>query len=198
MKRTNAPDVLRRKVLDAAAELFPSRGYTLTSLQDIAQRAGVTLGAMHHHFASKKALGLAVVRERVRPALEETWLAPVSNARTAAEGIAEAFAAICEDLDARQAVEGCPVNNLAAELSLADPEFRGEFRELFADWRARIAAKLRSDIAEGRLKALDAEAFATVVVAAYSGAMAMARTDQATDALKICARRLTADLNSHA
>jgi TetR/AcrR family transcriptional repressor of nem operon len=196
MKRTNAPDALRRKVLDAAAELFPNQGYTLTSLQNIAARAGVTQGAMHHHFPNKKAIGLAVIRERVRPALEAAWLSPVSNAASAAEGIAAAFRAICADLDAHQAVQGCPVNNLAAELSLADADFRSEFRRLFDEWRARIASKLRSDLADGTLNGVDPNAFATVVVAAYSGAMAMAKADQATDALKICARHLVDDLTA--
>jgi AcrR family transcriptional regulator len=187
---------VRRKVLDAAAELFQSRGYAVATLQDIAERAGVTLGAMHHHFRSKKLIGLTVLRERVRPALEAAWLSPVSSASSTAEGIATAFRAIEDALDARQAVQGCPVNNLAIELSLADADFRFEIQQLFADWRGQIASKLRSDLAEGKLKNVDADAFATVVVAAYSGAMALAKAEQATEALKICRRHLVAELAS--
>jgi AcrR family transcriptional regulator len=186
--------VVRGKVLDATAELFQSRGYALATLQEIADHAGVTPGAMHHHFPSKKAIGLAVLRERVRPALDAAWLSPVANARSTAEGIETVFRAIEDDLDARQAVQGCPVNNLGLELSLTDRDFRAEIEQLFADWRAQIASKLRSDLAEGRLNGVDAEAFATVVVAAYSGAMALAKAEQGTEALKICRRHLVDEL----
>ena len=64
-RRRNDPQALRGRVLDAAAALFQSNGYGATTTQQIAAAAAVTHGAMHHHFPTKKALGLAVVRERL-------------------------------------------------------------------------------------------------------------------------------------
>lgn len=43
-----------------ARKLFAARGFTGTSIEDIASAAGVTRGALYHHFASKEALFEAV------------------------------------------------------------------------------------------------------------------------------------------
>ena len=67
--RFNDPEAMRRRVLDAAAEAFQSHGYHSTSTHDIMRAAGVTGGAFHHHFPSKKALAVAVIRERVAKAV---------------------------------------------------------------------------------------------------------------------------------
>jgi AcrR family transcriptional regulator len=189
--RTNDPAGMRKRVLDVAENLFQERGYHATSMHDVMAAAGVTGGALHHHFPSKKALGLAVIRERVAAAVAETCMAPVTAARSTADGIAAVFRTVAAGLDARGSVRGCPLNNLALELSLADPEFRGAIAAVFDDWRAAIAAKLRG---EGRAKAAEAEQLATFVMAAYSGAMTLAKAAQGTAPLKLTARQLATAL----
>jgi AcrR family transcriptional regulator len=190
--RSNDPEAMRRRVLDAAAATFQARGYHATSMHDIMHAAGVTGGALHHHFPSKKALAVAVIRERVASAVEQTWIEPVRAARTAADGILRTFEQISKGLDARNAVLGCPLGNLAIELSLADPDFRQAIQDVFGRWRKAIAEKLRADRAAGILPELDPEGFATFVVASYSGAIALAKAQQAADPLRSCARQLAA------
>jgi AcrR family transcriptional regulator len=189
-KRTYDPDGTRRRLLDVAAAAFQSRGYNATSMHDIMREAGVTGGALYHHFATKKALGLAVIHERVAKAVEETWIQPVTSARSAADGILAVFEQVAAALDERGAVLGCPLNNLALELSLADPEFRLAVQNVFEAWRKAIAQKLRSDQPAGASNIQDPEGFATFVVASFSGAMALAKAGQNTDPLKACAQQL--------
>ena len=55
------------------------------------------------------------------------------------------FAVIADELDAQGFVRGCPLNNLAHELALADPDFRAAMERIFARWRDIIAEKARSD-----------------------------------------------------
>ena len=190
--RFNDPEAMRRRVLDAAAEAFQSRGYHSTSTHDIMRAAGVTGGALHHHFRSKKELAVAVIRERVARAVEQTWIEPVQSARTATEGILRVFEQISKGLDERDVVLGCPLGNLALELSLADLDFRHAIQDIFEHWRKAIAQKLRADRAMGILPELDPDAFATFVVASYSGAIALSKAEQATGPLKTCARELAA------
>lgn len=187
-KRTNDPEGMRRRVLDVAAEAFQQAGYHATGMHDLMRQAGVTGGALYHHFPTKKALALAVIAERVAVQVQETWIDPVLAAPTAAAGIRAVMTEIAAGLDARGAVSGCPLNNLALELSLSDADFRAGIQAVFARWRAALAAKLGAD---GHA---DPEGLAAFVVAAYSGAMAMAKADQASDALTACARRLDAVL----
>ena len=48
-----SPQETRQKLLDVALELFGDHGFQATSVQMVAQRAGVTKGAFYHHFESK-------------------------------------------------------------------------------------------------------------------------------------------------
>jgi len=180
-RRKNDPAGVRARILDAAYRLFQSQGFNATSIHEITAAAGVTGGALHHHFPTKHSLGEAVIAESVAAALEEAWLGPVREAEDAREGILGVFATLAEQLDAQGSVRGCPVNNLTLELAHANPAFRTQLKRQFDGWRRVIAEKLRG---------ADAEARATMVIAAYSGAMAMAKVEQRGEPLRLCAKEL--------
>ncbi|HWK51604.1 MAG TPA: helix-turn-helix domain-containing protein, partial [Steroidobacter sp.] len=117
--RKNDPEGVRARFLDVAAELFQSRGYSATGMQAIFEAAGVTAGAFYHHFEGKKDLALAVIEERVAAEVEQTWIAPLRAAPTTLDGVTAVFKNIAAQLAARQAVRGCPLNNLTLELAFA-------------------------------------------------------------------------------
>src|SRR4051794_23089771 len=54
----------RTQLLEAALHCFQEKGYVSTTLDDIAQRAGTTRGAIHWHFGNKAQLFNTLVRER--------------------------------------------------------------------------------------------------------------------------------------
>jgi AcrR family transcriptional regulator len=54
----------RCALIDAAAAVFAKKGYSRATLDEIAEEAGFTRGAVHHHFASKEDLFLAVIAKR--------------------------------------------------------------------------------------------------------------------------------------
>ncbi len=53
----------RRALLDAARSVFAERGYHGAAAEEIVRRAGLTRGALYHHFKDKKDLFRAVVDE---------------------------------------------------------------------------------------------------------------------------------------
>lgn len=185
-KRTNDPEGMRRRVLDVAEDSFQARGYHASSLGDLMAAAGVTGGALHHHFPTKKALALAVIDERVAAAVQETWVEPVRAAPSAREGVRTVFEAVAAQLERQGYVRGCPLNNLAHELSLADADFRIALADIFAGWRRAIADKVRTDQEGGGEGGTDPGRFAALTVAAYSGAMSMAKTAQDASVLRDC------------
>ena len=56
-------DATRRALISAARRQFAEGGYAATNTPAIAAEAGVTRGALYHHFADKQALFEAVVEE---------------------------------------------------------------------------------------------------------------------------------------
>ena len=187
-KRTNDPALTRARILDAAAQLFHRRGYAETSMQHIIDAASVTSGALHHHYRTKKELGLAVIRERVAQVVDEVWIDPVIDASDPIEGITNAFQGISRGLRRRK-IAGCPLNNLAVELAFAEPEFRKEIEKIFRKWRDALATKISgSSICPPGLSPSEV---ATFIVASYSGAMTLAKSSQSSEPLNIALKCLT-------
>jgi AcrR family transcriptional regulator len=54
-------EATRQKILDAARDLFSEVGYAAAGLGEIIERAGMTKGALYHHFDSKEALATALI-----------------------------------------------------------------------------------------------------------------------------------------
>jgi len=70
--------------LKAARQLFAEKGFAQTGREEIAQRAGVTRGALYHHFASKSEVAAAVVEE-----LEDELVDLVAAAALKGHGVRE-------------------------------------------------------------------------------------------------------------
>ncbi|MCK6580061.1 MAG: TetR family transcriptional regulator [Anaerolineae bacterium] len=65
MRRTrDDAEATRESLLDAALIVFSRQGYEATRLEDIAEEAKVTRGAIYHHFGGKAQLFQALTRER--------------------------------------------------------------------------------------------------------------------------------------
>src|SRR5262249_59927606 len=58
-------------VVAAALAVFAELGFGQATLNDVADRAGITKGAVYHYFESKEQLLLALLRERILPHIEE-------------------------------------------------------------------------------------------------------------------------------
>jgi AcrR family transcriptional regulator len=195
--RRNDPEGMRRKVLDAAFGMFQTRGYNGTSMQDLMKTTEVTGGALHHHFPTKRSLALAVFEERVAPAVRETWIHPVREANSFAQGIQSVFDEIISSIDARGSTSGCPLNNLAMELSLADPGFRQAASGIFREWQDALSESVRETRGGRKMSKAARNEVAGFIVASYSGAMSLAKAEQSTGPLRNAAGVLKRWLQAH-
>lgn len=174
-----------------ASEQFQARGYHATSMHDIMRLAGAPGGSVYYHFPTKKSLGLAVIREAVAEAIEETWIIPLRAARSAKKGVLGVFAAVASQIERDgRGVSGCPLNNLTIELSLADPDFQSALREVFDSWTSAVAMRIRQDTSDRTTRGTDAEETAVAIVASFSGAMALAKATQSAGPIRTCAKKV--------
>ncbi|OBG29097.1 hypothetical protein A5672_03435 [Mycobacterium alsense] len=56
-------ETTRQKILDAAIDVFSEVGYAAAGLGEVIQRAGMTKGALYHHFDSKEALATTIIEQ---------------------------------------------------------------------------------------------------------------------------------------
>ena len=178
MKRRRQPDVTRDKLLQSAFEEIYRQGFQGASLDVILAKAGVTKGALYHHFPDKAALGYAVVDEVVRGLLLERWLGVLQRQRgdplSALQGMLRERAA---ELTAREIELGCPLNNLAQEMSPLDETFRRRVRATFDTWIDGFAEILERGQAEGTVRIdVDARQVAAFLVSAVEGSYGLAKS----------------------
>jgi AcrR family transcriptional regulator len=74
---TSRAEDTRRKIYEAAMEMFREKGFEETTMRDIAAKAGVALGGAYYYFSSKDAIVLAFYRE-----MQETSTPLVGGALT--------------------------------------------------------------------------------------------------------------------
>ena len=91
-RRTKEESALtRQRIVTAARRTFLHRGMTGTTLEHVAEAAGVTRGAIYWHFANKKALFDAMRAEVSLPMIDRTDTAQLAAARTDPLGCVEHF-----------------------------------------------------------------------------------------------------------
>jgi TetR/AcrR family transcriptional regulator, transcriptional repressor for nem operon len=183
--RSRESDATRDKLLKAAFEEIYRRGFQAASLDTILAKAGVSKGALYHHFPDKASLGYAVVDEVVKGLLLERWgvLEPPSgDPITALQRILRGRVA---NLTSREVELGCPLNNLAQEMSPLDQRFRRGVNATFDIWTDAVAKDLASGQAQGTvLKDVDARKIAAFIVASIEGSFGLAKGAQSAAMLR--------------
>lgn len=157
----------------------------------ILQRTELKKGALYHHFTSKQALGYAVVDELIRPMMERLWLEPLAQFENPAEGLLDRIAWMGDQLTAAEIELGCPVNNLAQEMSPVDEGFRTRIQAIYQDWQGGIAKALQNGQRHGHIAAeVDPQRAALFFVAAVEGCLGLAKSGRSTTLLCDCAEGL--------
>lgn len=168
-------DATRAALIDAARALFVEKGFAETGTPEIVAAAGVTRGALYHHFADKAALFRAIVERDARVVAarierdtgDET--SPVEALMTGAEAY---FAAMSEPGRARLLLLDGPAVLGIAVMNEID--------------RATGANQLREGLAfameSGALKPIPLDAVTTILSAAFDrAALAIASGEPAGD-----------------
>lgn len=190
----------RDQILDAAARLIHLRGYHGTSLDDVLRESGVGKGNFYYYFRSKEDLGFAIIDRVVERFLERT-LEPAFVDPTA-DPLDQVRAFLDRLLDVqrqRNCVGGCPMGNLACELSDVHEGFRQRLADIFERWRMMLATTLERGRESGRLRAdLDAASAAGFVVAALEGAILMAKVTKDISVMEKCVVELKHHLTLYA
>jgi TetR/AcrR family transcriptional repressor of nem operon len=182
MKATNTrtPESTRGKILQAAFNEFYKNGFQGGSLNRIVDEAGTTKGALFHHFKGKKDLGFAVVREVIHPDFTQQWSDPLADSTDPITDLKRIFRQGAKRAVANgRLVHGCPLNNLAQEMSPLDVKFRKSLENTYVAWRETVAAAFARGIKAGKVrKHVSPRKVAAFIVAAQAGMAGTAKNSQ--------------------
>ena len=184
-------NLTRQQLLEAAFAEIHRHGFQAASLTQILADTGLTKGALYHHFPDKKALGLAVIEDMIRPQLAAMMFAPLAETRQPLAAIQALLKAKAAEDDPWVVALGCPINNLIQEMSPLDETFRLQLNRLFQDWVAVLTEALERGKKSGEVKkAVNAADTAFFIVSALEGCIGMSKNTQSVAAYRGCLGQL--------
>lgn len=114
----------REQILGVARRLIETRSYLGFSFQDVADAVGVRKASLYHHFPTKEALGIAVIRQATQ--LFKDWDA--ARVRTPKDALESYFRMYRDTLKAGSGM--CPAGALTPGWDCIDEELRQAVQEL--------------------------------------------------------------------
>jgi TetR/AcrR family transcriptional regulator, transcriptional repressor for nem operon len=176
-KRTRDPEKTRANILEVAFGEIYHHGFQGVSIDRIIRETEVTKGAFFHHFASKSELGYALVDEVLREMILERWIRPLAAYRNPLQGILKRFKLLTERMDESDLARGCPLNNLAQEMSAVDPRFREKIRAVMTLWIDETERYLQKAQQGGYLQpGVDTRQLAVFIVMFEEGAFGLVKS----------------------
>jgi AcrR family transcriptional regulator len=157
----------RARLLDAAGQVFARKGFHAASLEEVAEQAGFSKGAVYSNFASKQELFAALLAERCHGSLLAISGAAGQGGSTAERLDRVGHAVLARILDQPE------VTLLFLELwvnAARSPDLRARFAEVFGQTRAAVAGLI--DARAQRLGAelpAPAELLASLAMAVVDG-----------------------------
>ena len=184
-------DQTRENLIQAAYWEMYRHGFRSASIDRILAGAGVTKGALYHHFPSKAALGYAVVDEVIGELIYRIWIQPLESADSPIDALLASRQAMEGGLSSVACQLGCPLNNLAQEMSPIDEGFRQRLNGIFQLWRESIAKALRQGQQQDQVRSdVDPNKSAAFIIAAVEGGIGMAKNAQNPEPWEACAEGL--------
>lgn len=166
----------REQILDAASRLIHIRGFNNTSVDDILRESRVGKGNFYYYFKSKDELGYAILdrsMERIRGELIEKYFVPDLDPWEQLRGFLE-FPV--ERARNHGCSGGCPLGNLAVEMSDIHEEFRRRLTKAFDEVLTRIEQSLKQAKDQGTLRGnTDISRLAHFIIAGFEGALMMGK-----------------------
>lgn len=166
-QRKKQPVQTKQAIFEAVAVEFGAHGYSGAGLGAIVSRAGLTKGALFHHFPDKRALAMAWIKEPLAAEMDARWITPL-EAISSLDGLKSFCRSRCLELRADDAVSTLTL--LAAETAVADPALGDALESVFAAWRDALSALLERGKTGGWIhRAIQAPVEAAFLVSAFSG-----------------------------
>jgi TetR/AcrR family transcriptional repressor of nem operon len=165
----------RRRILERSAPMFNTRGYSGTSMGDVARESEMEKAGIYNHFAGKEDLALAafdfsmgIMRRRFEEA--------VVGKEGVMERLLSAAGVLSRLIDDPPVAGGCPMLNTAVEADDANPALKERAAGAAADLLRLFGGLAKEGVANGELRAdVEPREVASVVLASLEGALMLGK-----------------------
>jgi AcrR family transcriptional regulator len=164
------PDVSaerKHQIHQAAMTCFASKGYHLTTMDDIAAESGLSKGSLYWYFDSKKALFLSLFKEMMG-GFEQTWIPIMTDeSKSATDKLRASLNVFRTELEAILPFFGVMVE--AWVLIRRDEDLELLLREYYKPYSDMMAQVLEQGIQSGEFQIASKNSMALVILTLYDG-----------------------------
>lgn len=176
----------RDRIIAATNELFRHHGYNATSLSQISQASGATIGSIYHFFpGGKEALGTAVIGT-AGAIHRELFESIAQEAADPAAAYVDFFTGAAAVLEQSDFIDPCPIGIVAREVANTSEPLRLAAATVFDSWIESVTRHL----VDAGLAGDRAEHLAQLFVATVEGMFVLCRTRRSTAPLESAGRSL--------
>ena len=174
----------REVIIACAQQLMARKGYTAVGLNEILTAAHVPKGSFYYHFASKDALGEAMLRSYFEGYLADFDEILRRDGHTWAERILEYFASWIESQSSFDCQGKCLAVKLGAEVADLSEAMRVALREGIGDITARIERAIRAGLEDESVSpTADPAATASALYELWLGASVVAKVNRSATSM---------------
>lgn len=174
----------RERVVRTAARLFLARSYQAVGVNEICAAVGIPKGSFYHWFPSKADLAVAVIDHHAGALWdllddhEQRAVGPVAKIRATADAVGVFQQQLATSFGR---VLGCPLGNLAVELSATEHVAGRHVADVFGRWERRVAGHCRDAESVGLLAdGADPDELARALMATMQGMILLAKVSQSS------------------
>jgi TetR/AcrR family transcriptional repressor of nem operon len=180
-KKTKREDILAK-----AASLILEKGYEDFSMHDLEEKSNCARGCIYYHFKSKKEITEKVIDEIIKIKFADSWK-DVYKGDNPVESICGMLDGLLLKQGNALAKKGCPLGNIAMELSHKDKFFSKKIQSIVALQISHIEKALTAAKSKGIIrKNVETDATAKFIVSLIEGCIMTAKTFQDKTILENC------------
>jgi AcrR family transcriptional regulator len=167
----------REKLLEAACTTFGQKGYQATSVDDLLGAAKVSPSNFYYHFKSKEELAYEVLDRTFDAVRRELAPVFVNRQLSAVAKLEHLHRHFVKEMSDRCCCGGCPLGNLAQELSDSHPGFRKRLAAFFEECMEGFAGIVRQGVEAGEFRRnLDPRAASYLLFGSIEGLILLSKS----------------------
>lgn len=191
------PQQTRERLLHSAYQEIHAHGFQGMRVDEVLRQSNLQKGAFYHHFSSKTELAYAVLEEQIAPLLESIWITPLADMDDPVRELPAMLEELGQRVPNSMLKYGCPLNNLAQEMSPLDQGFRDRVNAIFNKWSEALSLLFeQAKEKEYIRKELESDAIASFLIASVEGCLGVFKVKQSVDYWSMCCTQISHYLES--
>ncbi len=197
MKPSNGDNDTRDIILREACKEIALKGHQAANINLIAERTGLTKGALYHYFNGKRELSLAVYDEVFCTDAQTQWIEPLRCCENVIDCLATILEQFGKSMGNRKKWLGSPLLHVSMEMAPLDEEFKKRSRRIQKRSRQALVDALHNSVRAGHLSSgIDPAREAQDILMILMSGISLSRAQQSRHPYKLAVESVASRLEA--